>query len=117
MCGGIDYQGEKIYFPNPEARLPVRLRSGIVTWVTWGNRKKEANRNFPNGGWTRLDSIYAEKWETLASNTGIVADQFMEKDHDGQSHWISLDGLGRQFFMIPMSLNSPLGGNRGDFKT
>lgn len=34
MCDGIEYHGDKIYFPNPQARLPVRLRNGNVTWVT-----------------------------------------------------------------------------------
>ncbi|SFK98218.1 hypothetical protein SAMN05216302_102424 [Nitrosomonas aestuarii] len=92
MCGGIEYQGEKIYFPNPQARLPVRLRSGDVTWVTWGNRKQEANSNFPNGGWARLNSIYAGKWKPWHPRPVLIAaDQFMEKDRDGQSHWIPLD--------------------------
>ncbi len=31
MCGGIEYENNKIYFPNPEERLPVRLRNGLVT--------------------------------------------------------------------------------------
>ncbi|PTN09675.1 hypothetical protein [Nitrosomonas aestuarii] len=89
MCGGIEYQGEKIYFPNPQARLPVRNRSGDVTW---GNRKQEANSNFPNGGWARLNSIYAGKWKPWHPRPVLIAaDQFMEKDQDAQSHWIPLD--------------------------
>ncbi|MDR4516164.1 MAG: hypothetical protein MRK00_02055 [Nitrosomonas sp.] len=47
MCGGIENHAVKIYFPNPQARLPVRLRSGNVTWVIWGNRKKEAIQFVP----------------------------------------------------------------------
>ena len=83
MCGGIEYQNEKIYFPNPQARLPVRLRGGDVTWVTWGNRKQEANSNFPNGGWARLNSIYAGKWKPWHPRPVLIAaDQFMEKDQD-----------------------------------
>ena len=81
MCDGIEYHGDKIYFPNPQARLPVRLRNGNVTWVTWGNRKIEANRNFPNGGWVRLDLICAGKWNPLLPDNKpilIAADQFME---------------------------------------
>jgi hypothetical protein len=46
MCGGIEYQDQKIYFPQPDARLPVRLRDGHVTWITWGRRKDEATVNF-----------------------------------------------------------------------
>ena len=91
MCGGIEYHGDKIYFPNPEARLPVRLRTGNVTWITWGNSKKEANRDFPNGGWARLDSIYARKWKPWHPRPVLIAaDQFMEKDHEDKSHWIPL---------------------------
>ncbi|SEM77711.1 hypothetical protein SAMN05216325_10297 [Nitrosomonas marina] len=92
MCGGIQYQDQKIHFPQPDAKLPLLLRSGGVTWVTWGNRKKEANRKFPNGGWARLDSIKAGKWKPWHPRPVlIVADQFMEKDYDEQSHWIELD--------------------------
>lgn len=92
MCGGIQYQDQKIYFPQNDARLPVLLRSGGVTWVTWGNRKKEANRDFPNGGWARLDSIKAGKWKPWHPRPVLIfADQFMEKDHEEKSHWIELD--------------------------
>ncbi|WP_244531971.1 hypothetical protein [Nitrosomonas aestuarii] len=70
----------------------MRLRSGDVTWVTWGNRKQEANSNFPNGGWARLNSIYAGKWKPWHPRPVLIAaDQFMEKDQDAQSHWIPLD--------------------------
>lgn len=57
MCGGVQYHEHKIYFPQPAARLPVKLRRGGITWVTWGRRQKEAIGKFPNGGWARLDSI------------------------------------------------------------
>lgn len=91
MCGGIQYQEHKIYFPQPDARLPVLLRHGGVTWVIWGNRKKEANREFPNGGWARLDSIKAGKWKSWHPRPVIIpADSFMEKDHEEKSHWFSL---------------------------
>jgi hypothetical protein len=48
MCGGIEYQGDKIFFPQPEARLPVWLRNGNVTWVTWDRREKEAIGSYGN---------------------------------------------------------------------
>ncbi|HRB97312.1 MAG TPA: hypothetical protein PKY67_06325 [Nitrosomonas sp.] len=50
MCGGIEYQDQKIYFPQPSARLPVRLRDGSVTWIAWRRRKDEVTGKFPNGG-------------------------------------------------------------------
>jgi len=92
MCGGIQYQDYKFYFPQNNALLPVLLRSGGVTWVTWGRRQNEAIGQFPNGGWARLDSIKAGKWKPWHPKPVlIIVDQFMEKDHDGQTHWIELD--------------------------
>ncbi|MCB1936217.1 MAG: hypothetical protein KDF59_09785 [Nitrosomonas sp.] len=74
-----------------DARLPVLLRHGGVTWMTWGNSKKEANRDFFNGGWTRLNSIKAGKWKPWHPRPVIIpADSFMEKDHDEKSHWFPL---------------------------
>ena len=58
MCGGIEYQGEKIYFPQPSARLPVRLRDGSVTWIAWGKRKDEATGKFPlTSSWKKTMTI------------------------------------------------------------
>ncbi len=31
MCGGIEYLDQKIYFPESDACLPVRLRDGNAT--------------------------------------------------------------------------------------
>jgi putative SOS response-associated peptidase YedK len=91
MCGGIEYQGEKIYFPQPDARLPVRLRDGHVTWITWGRRKDEVTGKFPNGGWARLDSIKMGKWKPWHPRPVLIpAESFMEKGQDKQSHWITL---------------------------
>ena len=91
MCGGIEYQGEKIYFPQPGARLPVRLRDGSVTWIAWGRRKDEAIGKFPNGGWARLDSIKMGKWKPWHPKPVLIPiESFLEKDHNKQSHWITL---------------------------
>ncbi|WP_292995127.1 hypothetical protein [Nitrosomonas sp.] len=91
MCGGIEYQGEKIYFPQPSAPLPVRLRDCRVTWIAWGRRKDEAPRKFPNGGWARLNSIKIGKWKPWHPRPVLnAAKQFMEKDQYNQSHWIEL---------------------------
>jgi len=92
MCGGIEYESQKVFFPQPGARLPVRLRDGNVTWITWGLRKNESIAKFPNGGWARLNSIYNGKWKPWRPRPVlIVADQFMEKDHEKKSHWVELD--------------------------
>ena len=91
MCVDIEYQGEKIYFPQSGARLPVRLRDGSVTWIAWGRRKDEATGKFPNDGWARLNSIKSGKWKPWHPRPVLIpAISFMEKDHDNQSHWITL---------------------------
>lgn len=91
MCGGIEYEGHKIYFPNPEARLPVRTRDGNVSWVPWGSRDTVGRLTFPNGGWARLDSIAAGKWKPWHPRPVLIAcDRFMEKDKEGISHWLDV---------------------------
>lgn len=91
MCGGIQYQGHKIFFPQPDAKLPIKLRGGGVTWVTWGRRQKEAIGKFPNGGWARLDSIKLGKWKPWHPRPVLIPiESFLEKDHDKQPHWILL---------------------------
>jgi putative SOS response-associated peptidase YedK len=91
MSGGIEYQGTKIYFPNPEARLPVRTREGGITWLPWGSRSK-TDHAFPNGGWARLESIKQGKWKAWHPRPVlIVCDRFMEKDEAGVSHWFVME--------------------------
>ncbi len=94
MCGGIEYHGEKVYFPNPEARLPVRTKDGGVTWVPWGERNRGGKLVFPNGGWARPDSIYAGKWKPWHPRPVlIICDKFMEKDAEGVTHWFPVTSL------------------------
>ena len=91
MCGGIQYQNHKIFFPQSDAKLPVKLRHGGVSWIIWGRRKDEAVGKFPNGGWARLDSIKAGKWKPWHPRPVLIlAESFMEKDQDKNSHWITL---------------------------
>ncbi len=92
MCGGIQYQEHKIYFPQHEARLPVLLRSGGVSINSPCTREKEAIGQFPNGGWARLNSIKSGKWKPWHPKPVLIpADRFMEKDPDGNSQWIKMD--------------------------
>ena len=91
MCGGVELKnGDKtqwVYFPNPEAALPVRLRSGDITWLPWGRRESETIV-LPQGGWARLESIQAGKWDKYHPQAVLIpAVRFMEKDHDSRSHW------------------------------
>lgn len=66
------------------------LKLGGVTWVVWGRRERNLGR-FPSGGWARLNSIRAGKWKPWHPRPVIIrADQFLEKDHEGKSHWIDV---------------------------
>lgn len=96
MCGGAKYTDQQnkawtIYFPSPKAALPVLKKNGEVEWVIWGKRKEENAPEFPNGGWARLDSIKAGKWQRYAPTPVLLPLQsFMEKDHDKTSPWFDL---------------------------
>ena len=90
MCGGVRYTIKKetlrVYFPNPHAQLPILMKDGNISLLTWG-RRKEQEGNLPLGGWERLDSINAGKWEYVQPTpVKIAANAFMEK-----SHWFDLD--------------------------
>ncbi len=94
MCGGVEYRdGERlrrVYFPQPGATLPVRRRDGSVVWLPWGRRENETVA-LPRGGWARLESIRAGKWERYRPRPVLIpALRFMEKDHDGRSYWYDI---------------------------
>ncbi|MEJ2530121.1 MAG: hypothetical protein P8Z39_08740 [Gammaproteobacteria bacterium] len=94
MCGGVYYliNGEEVrtYFPNPKACLPVKKRSGGIELLPWGRRKGQAG-DLPLGGWARLDSIYAGRWDRwFPTPVKLMASQFMEKDIEGQSNWYDI---------------------------
>lgn len=46
MCGGIEYPSGLIYLPNRDARLPVRLHNGNVTWVSEQTARKKQTEIF-----------------------------------------------------------------------
>lgn len=94
MCGGVQYiyQGEKkrVYFPNPNAHLPVRLKNGEINYLPWGRRKQQLGC-LPMGGWARHDSIQHGVWDKwFPKPVKIIVDQFMEKDMESKSHWFEL---------------------------
>ncbi len=94
MCGGVYYiiDGEEVrtYFPNPKARLPVRKKTGGLELLPWGRRKEQAGR-LPLGGWARLESVYAGRWDKwFPRPVKIQVSQFMEKDIEGVSHWFDI---------------------------
>ncbi len=94
MCGGVyyTYQGAdiRVYFPNPKAALPVQTKDRHVELLPWGRRKEQAGQ-LPLGGWARLDSIYAGRWDKwFPVPVKIPVKSFMEKDLEGHSHWYDL---------------------------
>jgi hypothetical protein len=99
MCGGVAYlNGSEVvrtYFPNPQARLPVLRRDGVVELVRWGRRESDKEcLTLPRGGWARLDSLRAGKWDRwFPKPIRIPALSYMEKDPRGCSNWFDLSGL------------------------
>lgn len=94
MCGGVYYSCNgadiRVYFPNPKAQLPVRKKDGEVILLPWGRRREQAGI-LPLGGWARLDSIYAGRWDKwFPKPVKIPIKSFMEKDIEGISHWYDL---------------------------
>jgi len=87
--GGRDY---RLYFPNPKAVLPVRARGGDTRLIPWGRRTNQIGR-LPPGGWARLDSIYAGRWDRFFPiAVKIPVARFMEKSLEGKSSWYELTG-------------------------
>lgn len=106
MCAGLEYiepQGKvwKVYFPNPKAALPVDLGNGAVEWIKWGRRKEE-QAPFVQGGWARIDSIEAGKWDRYKpEQVTLATHKFMEKDAAKLSHWIEVPhGLAIQALVV-----------------
>jgi hypothetical protein len=94
MCGGVYYtmkdQDTRVYFPNPKALLPVKTRAGGIKTLAWGRRHEQSGA-LPLGGWARLDSIYAGRWDRwFPVPVKIPVKSFMEKDLEGHSHWFDL---------------------------
>ncbi len=94
MCGGIyfSFEGEelRIYFPNPKAVLPVLRKDGSVVLMPWGRRKEQAGM-LPLGGWARLDSIHAGRWDRwFPVPVKLPIKSFMEKDIEGSTRWYDL---------------------------
>lgn len=95
MCGGVVYEHDgrevRIGFPRPGACLPVAQRRGSSVLVTWGRRRGEAGI-LPFGGWARLESIKAGRWDRWQPQpVRLPIHAFMEKDIEGERHWFELN--------------------------
>lgn len=94
MCGGAYYllngEPQRVYFPNPQARLPVQRRDRESLLLPWGRRKQQPG-NLPLGGWARLDSVYSGRWDRwFPKPVKIPLLSFMERDIEGISHWFDI---------------------------
>lgn len=94
MCVGVYYsvhdQDIRVYFPNPKAQLPVRIRNGSSITLAWGRRHQQTG-TLPLGGWAHLDSIYAGRWDRwFPVAVKIPVKSFIEKDLEGHGHWYDL---------------------------
>lgn len=94
MCGGVYYshkgQEIKVFFPNPKATLPVKTRDGNHQLLPWGRRQHQIGK-LPLGGWARLDSVYAGRWDRwFPRPVKLQVQGFMEKDIENRSHWYEL---------------------------
>ncbi len=94
MCGGVRYTSNgkdvKVYYPDPQAKLPIVLKNQDIILQFWGRRGQQPGR-LPLGGWARHDSILAGKWDyTHPKPVKIAVESFMEKDRNKKSHWFDL---------------------------
>ncbi len=94
MCGGVYYihndQECRIYFPNPTATLPVKVKTGGCELIPWGRRQIQQGK-LPLGGWARLDSVYAGRWDRWQPRpVKLSISSFMEKDIEGNSNWFDI---------------------------
>jgi len=96
MCIGVSYSVEskkeiKVYFPNPQAQLPILLKDSAITYLPWGRRKQQSGK-LPLGGWARHDSILAGKWDyTNPKPVKLKVLAFAEKDSQKQTHWFDIE--------------------------
>ena len=94
MCGSVIYtHGEqmvRVGFSNPAAMLPVCTRNGNMALLPWGRRRQQMGK-LPLGGWARLESIYAGRWDRwFPVPVKLPIQSFMERDIEGRECWYDL---------------------------
>ncbi|ABE49419.1 hypothetical protein [Methylobacillus flagellatus] len=99
MPGGVKYinpKGEdlEIYFPDPQAYLPVQRKLGLIEWLKWGKRDEETApelAEFLQGGWARKDLLDAGEWKQLDTEiVSLAVHAFMEKGEDNAPLWFEV---------------------------
>lgn len=94
MCGAVHYMIDgrdvRVHFPEPHACLPVRCRDGRLVRLPWGRRPRQTGQ-LPLGGWARLETIHAGRWDRwFPIPVKIAALAFLEKDIEGRAHWFEI---------------------------
>jgi hypothetical protein len=94
MCSGVYYSHKgrevRVFFPHPKATLPVKTRGGDLLLLPWGRRQRQVGR-LPLGGWARLETVYAGRWDRwFPRAVKLPVQGFMERDMEGRSHWYEL---------------------------
>lgn len=70
--------------------LPVKRKSGENELLPWGRRQQQKGI-LPLGGWARLESVYAGRWDKwFPVPVKLPIKSFMEKDLEGHTHWYDL---------------------------
>jgi hypothetical protein len=123
VCGSVlyEYNGQemRIGFPRPRACLPVARRHGAPELLVWGRRRDEPG-SLPFGGWARLESVKAGRWDRWQPQpVRLALRAFMERDIQGESHWFSLpsgqwvqglvarEGDERRVYVVTIAPESP----------
>ena len=93
MCQGVYYSvgntDVRVHFPNPNAKLPVKTKHGIVV-LPWGRRKSQPG-SLPLGGRVPLNAIYSGHWEKwFPVPVLLMVKSFMVLDIEGHPHWHDL---------------------------
>lgn len=100
MCSAIEYHGRKVYFREPEPKLPVLLKQGpdmpegCVRWIDWGRPYGSTTKRsapVPEGACARLESIKRGVWRKWhAHPVQIPVERFMERGPDKAEYWFDL---------------------------
>ncbi len=94
MCRAVRFEFEgrrfEYRFTQYQARLPLLLKSGHCSLVSWGRRRNESG-TAPFGASVRLASIQAGRWDAfLPKPVKIAVHEFMETDVMGHEHWFQV---------------------------
>ncbi|MBI3590931.1 MAG: hypothetical protein HY094_06080 [Candidatus Melainabacteria bacterium] len=93
-CGGIYLdittgKTVKVFFPIPNALIPIIDQSGMYQICQWGQREtdKDLIKDLPVGGWTRIESLEKTYWTKHNPKKVLIPfKSFFEKDKNDPSY-------------------------------